>query len=311
MGNVARWMSGAVVTMVALTVGTYIGAGAAWSEPATITSPADAASVRGANDWSCKPTPTHPRPVILVHGTWSSASLTWNTLAPALKERGLCVFAPTYGTYQRGTAQNLLDMFGGNDIARSARELASYVTRVRRATGARQVDLVGHSQGALVARQYIAFDGGANRDPGLNPVHTMVSVAGTNHGTSFGDKQNLGAIAEALGFPVRTLASLTVGPSYVQQMTGSPFLARLNAGGDTRPGIGYVVLATRTDGVVTPPESSFLSPGPHAPVRNQWLQYGCPGARADHMSMTSAPRAVWLIADALDPAGTREPAPCS
>jgi triacylglycerol esterase/lipase EstA (alpha/beta hydrolase family) len=287
----------------------------AWTHGTATAGPADpviaaSPSFPGANDWSCRTTPLHPRPVVLVHGTFQSPASTWQDLAPTLARRGVCVFALGYGTRTGPAPVNIFDMWGGNDIALSSRELASFVSAVVRRTGARQVDLVGHSQGALVARQYIAFDGGSSPIPGANRVHAMVSLSGTNHGTSFGGRQLAGAVAEGLGIPVRQLASATVGPSTVQQMTGSPFLARLNRDGETRPGISYLAVATRTDTVVTPARSAFLRAGPGATVRNVWLQDGCPSERANHAGVTSAARAQWLVTDFLDPQRTSGRAPC-
>jgi hypothetical protein len=56
-----------------------------------------AARVAGANNWSCRLTPQHPRPVILVRGTFSSAVLAWPILSPRLAASGYCVFALDYG----------------------------------------------------------------------------------------------------------------------------------------------------------------------------------------------------------------------
>ena len=47
-----------------------------------------------------------------------------------------------------------------------------------RATGASQVDIVGHSQGGMMPRYYIKFLGGAAK------VHTLVGLAPSNHGTT-------------------------------------------------------------------------------------------------------------------------------
>jgi triacylglycerol esterase/lipase EstA (alpha/beta hydrolase family) len=286
-----------------------------------VVAPADAApapaasageSPEGANDWSCVPSQAHPRPIVLVHGTWADMAATWKTLAPALKAEGYCVFALNYGTREPGTAQNLLDLVGGNTIEQSTRALADFVARVRSATHAQQVDLVGHSQGALVARSYLKSAGGSDlAHPERNVVRTLVSLAGTNQGTSFNLNQQIGAIAEMFGIPVITLAAATVGPSYIEQMAGSPFLRQLNAGGDTRPGVNYVAVATKQDTMVTPPEHAFLNKVPGATVKNVWVQDGCDNAEADHMDVTSSPRSVWITLAALDPGyAARHPAPC-
>ncbi|MBE7163067.1 MAG: lipase, partial [Williamsia herbipolensis] len=148
--------------------------------------------------------------------------------------------------------------------------------------------------------------------PSRNVVNTLVSLAGTNHGTSFNRNQFIGAVAEMLGIPVVRLAALAVGPSYVEQMIGSPFLNALNKGGDTRPGVRYVAIGTKNDNMVTPPERTFLTAGPGATVRNVWVQDGCPAADVDHMQITTNPRAMWLVSDALDPTyRATHAAPCS
>src|SRR5690242_5729243 len=51
----------------------------------------------GSNNFHCKPNSLHPRPVVLVHGTFLSATLDWNALSPLLANNGYCVFALNYG----------------------------------------------------------------------------------------------------------------------------------------------------------------------------------------------------------------------
>src|SRR5699024_7421186 len=142
----------------------------------------------GVNDWDCDPPDNHPRPVVLVHGTWSDAESTWSTLGPELADAGYCVFAPDYGDDGNVLDGNGLGMAGGAAISWSAEQLAEFVDRVRTETDAHQVDIVAHSQGGLVARQYLRFDGGADpAAPERNKVRKLISLGATNHGSTFGD----------------------------------------------------------------------------------------------------------------------------
>src|SRR5207253_349364 len=76
--------------------------------------------------------------------------------APLPANHGYCVFTFNYGG---SSASSVVQ--GTGDIAASAGQLASFVTRVRAATGAAKVDLVGHSQGGMMPRYYLKFLGGA------------------------------------------------------------------------------------------------------------------------------------------------------
>ena len=133
----------------------------------------------GSNLWDCKPTARHPRPVVLVHGTAGNKNTNWQTYAPLLANNGYCVFALTYGV-AAGTPTGV-DQFGGLDtIETSAQQLKEFVAKVRPATGARQVDIVGHSQGTLMPNYYAKFLGGAPY------IHSYVSLAPLWHGTNLG-----------------------------------------------------------------------------------------------------------------------------
>src|SRR4051812_30613830 len=94
----------------------------------------------GSNDWSCRPSTAHPRPVVLVHGFASVANDTWQTYSPLLANDGYCVFALNYGV-PAGTPFPLDQVGGRAPLEGSAAQLASFVDRVRTATGAAEVDI--------------------------------------------------------------------------------------------------------------------------------------------------------------------------
>jgi triacylglycerol esterase/lipase EstA (alpha/beta hydrolase family) len=249
------------------------------------------ASPPGANDWSCKPSSAHPRPVILVHGTFTDMSESWQALSPLLHNNGYCVFALNYGSY---AGSGLLGVDATGDIAASAEQLSAFVNRVLAATGAAQADLVGHSQGGMMPRYYLRFLGGAAK------VHTLVGLAPSNHGTTVNGLFTLaGFIPGANAF----LGLLC--PACEQQSAGSAFLKKLNSGSETVPGVSYTVIESANDEVVTPYTSAFLS-GPG--VTNILLQSQCPLDQGEHLSMPYDHIADADVLNALDPAHAVSPA---
>ncbi|WP_236573401.1 esterase/lipase family protein [Streptomyces sp. GS7] len=238
----------------------------------------------GWNDFSCRPSAAHPRPVVLVHGTLGNGVDNWLGLAPYLMARGYCVFSFTYGGLLG------LPVVGGvGSIDASARQLGVYVDRVLAATGARKVDIVGHSQGGMMSRVYLKFYGGRRK------VHTLVGLAPNNHGT---DLHGLITLLDSAPGVRRVLHGLV--PAVTEQESGSPLLRRLNAGGDTVPGVRYTVIATRYDEMITPHRSEFLH---GSDVHNVVLQDLCPLDVSGHGSLGLIDRlAFHETANALDPA---------
>ena len=241
----------------------------------------------GANDWACKPSAEHPYPVILVPGTFESMAKNWSTLSPYLKSKGYCVFALNYGETN--------GVYATAPVTESAKELAPFVDAVRAATGAKKVDLVGHSQGGMMPRYYMGFLGGAKY------VHQLVGIAPSNHGTK-------GLIVPPPGFippPDFTAADCA---SCADQQAGSAFMQQLNSIGDTVAGPSYTVLSTVYDEVVIPYNSQFLN-GPARQVTNITIQDKCPADIFEHDQTPNDPVVHQFVAHALGQAsGPADPA---
>jgi len=249
---------------------------------------APGSSPPGSNNFACRPSPLHPDPVVLVHGTFGNMTVSWQALSALLVNNGYCVFALDYG----GSEDSPIKATG--DIPTSAAQLAAFVDQVRAATGAKKVDIVGHSQGGMMPRWYLRFLGGRKK------VDTLVGLAPSSHGT---DLDGLGTLAASFGGSSDVEGCAACG----QQVVGSDFMNTLNAGGDTERGVHYTVIATMHDEVVTPYQTQFLS-GPD--VTNFTLQDVCVLDRVDHVGMIYDEVALHLVLNALDPLHAT-PAPCT
>jgi triacylglycerol esterase/lipase EstA (alpha/beta hydrolase family) len=238
----------------------------------------------GADNFGCQPSSAHPDPVVLVNGTFANQDDNWQAASPLLANHGYCVFTFNYGG---SSASSIVQ--GTGDIAASAGQLASFVTRVRAATGAARVDLVGHSQGGMMPRYYLKFLGGAAF------VDRLVALAPSNHGTTLDGLTALVAAFGAAGLVNGALNALCT--ACVQQEAGSSFLANLNAGGETVAGVSYTVIESRNDEVVTPYTSAFLSGATNILLQNQ-----CVLDQSDHLEIAADPVALADVLNALDPA---------
>lgn len=292
----------------------------------------------GANDWGCRPSPQHPNPVILIHGTWENAYDNWAAMSPALKRDGYCVFTPNVGRIsfaeQGGAGALLPNTFGVGPVETSTEQLSQFIDHVLKMTGAKKVDLVGHSQGGLLAKLYTLRRASQNHtdDQSAN-VENVVTLGADHHGTTGSGFSNLGTEQMAVegslsttdGTPIgstgghvdRSLKDLNkvinlsdtqrveiqkwvAGIAVAEQVANSEFVSKLNETEDTLPGIRYTVIGSEFDNIVTPFQSTFLTPGPGAVVHNVVLQDGCRQDQSSHVSMSYSPRAIDIVRNALD-----------
>lgn len=130
-----------------------------------------------------------PRPVILLHG-YAMNRANFVPLAYRLAKAGL---GPIYG----------FEYWTLGRVAAGARQLGWFVDQVREETGAREVDVVGHSMGGVVGRYYVTLAGGDGA------VKNLVTLGSPHAGT---DVSSFG-----IGHPTREL------------VLGSRLVARLEA----------------------------------------------------------------------------------
>ncbi|WP_224402498.1 MULTISPECIES: esterase/lipase family protein [Pseudonocardia] len=291
-----RWAAVVSIAVAVCTVGLALvpPAQAAAPEPEQVASVQDLLdpSPPGSNDWGCRPSEAHPEPVVLVHGLSANQGNNWAYMAPQLAQRGYCVFSLTYG--RNPLAPPPLTQVGGlAPMEDSAAELAAFVDRVRGATGAAKVDIVGHSEGSLMPNHYVRFLGGAEkvrRYVGLTPLWDGTSTAGLAFLNRTGEQLGLGP---AVGTVLDPLCA-----SCRQFLRGSDFLQRMSSdGGPRADGVDYTMILTRYDELVVPYTSGLLD-GAH----NIVLQDGCPTDLAEHVAVAFDPVTLQHVLNALDPA---------
>ncbi len=234
------------------------------------------------DDWRARPTAERPWPVILIHGTGDTNGI-WQNLAVDLRGDGWAVFAPEFG--RRATDR----------VEESAEQIGAYIDAVRQVTGARQVVLVGHSQGGILARYWMRILDGAPK------VRHLVTLGSPNNGTTMGGMLS-GMTNTKIGESMITSAiSSWFGPSGFQLITGHPLLDEINCDGPVEEGVGYTNIATRFDTIIQPLETCFLeSDDPDADITNIVVQDLEPKSRVLHVDLPGDARVRQIVRDALD-----------
>lgn len=110
-------------------------------------------------------------PVICLHGLVANGG-NWGHLAGLLLGRGRAVAAPTYGN--RGTAP----------VADNLAEVTAIIGATLARTGAGRVDLVGHSQGGLLAGLVVAGMLRGDSPVPLGAIRRVVSISGSHRGVA-------------------------------------------------------------------------------------------------------------------------------
>lgn len=168
---------------------------------------------------SATPDPGHP-PVLLVPG--------WSDRASELEDFRLRLVRAGWDS-TRVLSLDFHDPVGSN--LSHAAEVAAAVERLRRQTGAPEIDIVAFSMGGLAVRHYLLFGGGQAR------TRKVAFLATPHRGTA--------------------VAVFAWGEGGREMIPGSPFLQRLN--GDTPPGeVEMAAFRTPVDTRVVPHTSAVL-----------------------------------------------------
>ncbi|HSK49789.1 MAG TPA: alpha/beta fold hydrolase [Solirubrobacterales bacterium] len=160
-------------------------------------------------------------PILFVHG-WNGSSATWSTM--------LNWFHGSGWPYLR---LHVLEYDSSQSNVITAAEVEERVWGILGTTGAKKVDLVTHSMGALSTRYFLKNFGGTSQ------VDDWVSLGGPNHGTN--------------------TAEFCFSAACQQMWIGSTFLSELNAGDETPGAVNYRTWWSECDFTVNPDSSVWLS----------------------------------------------------
>ncbi|KAG0378778.1 hypothetical protein BGX24_002817 [Mortierella sp. AD032] len=209
-------------------------------------------------NWSCVPSQEHPYPVIMLHGLFAPGFESWRTMAKRLSDVGYCVYQLKYGMLP-----GFKTLGGISDIRESAKELDTYITKVLDTTHAKKVDLIGHSEGTVVARWYLKFldrqgqvqqqEQEQEQQEREGRVRSLVSIAPVGKGTS---AKGLLSMTKVLGvFDDLAEVVQPLCAACVQLLEGSDLLQQLY-GQDGLKGeveeVRYLNIITSRDDMVTP-----------------------------------------------------------
>jgi triacylglycerol esterase/lipase EstA (alpha/beta hydrolase family) len=248
----------------------------------------------GFDDYGCRPSPEHPSPVVLLHGLGGNGPGNLGALGLRLAGEGYCAFELTYGK-----PFGDVPVGGLVDVHRSAREIAAFIERVRGETGARKVNIVGHSEGGFQSLFVPKTQGIADR------IDTVVALAPPTHGTTFGGLVSVADTLEQRRLVDQVLKTYGC-PACAQLIRGGAGVRELDQGPIAQRGVSYTIIASRTDLLVTPHDDPLLGTTETAFIRepgvhNVYVQDRRPYDPVGHIGLAYDANVHQLVLNALDP----------
>jgi len=151
-----------------------------------------------------------PKPVVLVHGLWSSwkAWETWQNILTTSHSYDWKAF-PVGEKPEKGvmnTGGSFLSTSPTNGIFENSQQLGRYIKYAQEDRNAWHVDIVAHSMGGLISRHYIHQFMPANYEDGRPQVSHLVMLGTPNMGSPCADVMNFAF--EMTGKPVEAVRQL-------------------------------------------------------------------------------------------------------
>ncbi len=217
---------------------------------------------------------------------------------PAQDQPGTVLLVPGYGGGQgalnqlaerirakTGREAEVLTLAGDGtgDLLTQVNVLAEAVERAYR-SGAVSVDVIGYSAGGVVARLWVARDGGEHK------ARRVVTLGAPLHGTTLATTGNV-LVPGACPVACQQLAP---GSALLRDLEAQPLPA----------GLPWLSVWTKNDETVTPPESARLEGAVNVPI-----QQVCAANRAAHGDLPTDPAVTGLVLRALGTAPLAAPGP--
>ncbi|RYP77100.1 hypothetical protein DL771_001390 [Monosporascus sp. 5C6A] len=238
------------------------------------------------NDFSCE---SDRNPVVLLHGLSANREIDLNMLQKHLNERGYCTFSQTYG------AHRLAPWIGGlTAMADSAADVAAFVREVHEKTGARKkVDLVGHSEGGVMAVYVPMTQEGVS-----DIVEHTVALGPAIHGARYFGFTDLWYVGGQLTRDIASAVVKALGCAACDDLAtgGAVYNEFLNAEKIVQDGNKATVIMSLSDKLVAPHASRIDEEG----VRNVFVQDTCPDDKVGHTGLMWDRSAWGLVINALE-----------
>lgn len=148
-----------------------------------------------------------PRPLVLVHGYWADWSMwgSWSRLSEIHGDWKAFAVGERPGNGRMDMGESATSLKPTKTISQNAAELARYIRYAQEFSNAWHVDIVGHTMGGLVARQYIHQSMPIYPD-GKPQVAHLLMLGTPNLGSPCADVMS--APLEAIGKPVEALREM-------------------------------------------------------------------------------------------------------